>query len=755
MALTVRPKRSYTASAVPSGLLAGEVAINAADKKVYVGSADGLSSILVCSLALSDHTGTTDNVTQGSTNKYYADSLARAALSSAATGLTYTSATGVISLTSGYSIPTTASQTNWDSAYTQRLQWDGGSTNLVASTARTSLGATTVGGNLLTLTNPSAITFPRINADNTISALDAATFRTAIGAGTSSTSGTVTSVAALTLGTTGTDLSSTIATGTTTPVITLNVPTASATNRGALSASDFTNFNTAYTNRITSLTTTGSSGAATLTTNVLNIPSYTLSGLGGQASSTNLTSLAGLSYVSASFVKMTAAGTFGLDTSTYLTANQSITLSGDVTGTGTTAISTTLATVAIAKGGTGQTTQQAAINALTGTQSSGKYVRSDGTNSTLASIQAADVPTLNQNTSGSSGSCTGNSATATKSTNLIGGNSTTLLGAVPYQSNTDTTSLLSPNTTTTKNFLSQTGTGTNGAAPAWSTVSKSDVGLGSVENTALSTWAGSSNITTLGTISTGTWSGTSVALNKGGTNAALTAAAGGVVYSTASAMAITAAGTAGQLLSSNGSSAPSWTNSPGVPTGSLMPYAGSAAPTGYLLCDGSSVSSSTYLALHAVISNTYGGSAYTGGAGLNFTLPDLRGRLPMGAGTGLGLNASGTGAPSGTAQTARTRGQWLGEETHLLSTSEMPSHNHTANTGSAGSHSHTPAGSIGNVGLGTNNLAVAGGSQWGFSSTATITNTVGNHQHTISAEGGGSRHAIIPPVVILNYIIKT
>ena len=57
------------------------------------------------------------------------------------------------------------------------------------------------------------------------------------------TGGTVTSVAALTLGTTGTDLSSTVANGTTTPVITLNVPTASATNRGALSAADWTTFN--------------------------------------------------------------------------------------------------------------------------------------------------------------------------------------------------------------------------------------------------------------------------------------------------------------------------------------------------------------------------------------------------------------------------------------------------------------------------------------------------------------------------------
>jgi hypothetical protein len=57
------------------------------------------------------------------------------------------------------------------------------------------------------------------------------------------TVGTVTSVAALTIGTTGTNITSTVANGTTTPVITLNVPTASATNRGALSAADWTTFN--------------------------------------------------------------------------------------------------------------------------------------------------------------------------------------------------------------------------------------------------------------------------------------------------------------------------------------------------------------------------------------------------------------------------------------------------------------------------------------------------------------------------------
>jgi len=78
--------------------------------------------------------------------------------------------------------------------------------------------------------------------------------------------GTVTSVAALTLGTTGTDLTSTVANGTTTPVITLNVPTASATNRGVLSSTDWTTFNNKGSGTVTSVTGTApvvSSGGTT------------------------------------------------------------------------------------------------------------------------------------------------------------------------------------------------------------------------------------------------------------------------------------------------------------------------------------------------------------------------------------------------------------------------------------------------------------------------------------------------------------
>ena len=71
---------------------------------------------------------------------------------------------------------------------------EGGTGASSASGARTNLGATTLGANLFTITNPSAVTFPQFNADNTVTALDAASFRTAIGAG--SGGGTVTAVTA-------------------------------------------------------------------------------------------------------------------------------------------------------------------------------------------------------------------------------------------------------------------------------------------------------------------------------------------------------------------------------------------------------------------------------------------------------------------------------------------------------------------------------------------------------------------------------
>ena len=70
----------------------------------------------------------------------------------------------------------------------------------------------------------------------------------------------------------------------------------------------------------------------------------------------------------------------------------------------------------------------------------------------------------------------------------------------------------------------------------------------------------------------------------------------------------------------------------GVPVGTIMPFAGSAAPYGYLLCDGSEQEISKYLALYNVIGNIYG-TAFRGQqipTSLTFVLPDMRGRFPLG-----------------------------------------------------------------------------------------------------------------------------
>jgi hypothetical protein len=92
------------------------------------------------------------------------------------------------------------------------------------------------------------------------------------------TGGTVTSVAALTLGITGTDVSSTVANGTTTPVITLNLPSSSATNRGLLTAADWTTFNSKGSGTVTSVGWTG--GIVSVATGTTT-PAFTIAGTSG------------------------------------------------------------------------------------------------------------------------------------------------------------------------------------------------------------------------------------------------------------------------------------------------------------------------------------------------------------------------------------------------------------------------------------------------------------------------------------------
>ena len=147
--------------------------------------------------------------------------------------------------------------------------------------------------------------------------------------------GSVTSVAALTLGTSGTDLNSSVANGTTTPVITLNVPNSSATNRGALSSADWSTFNGKQ-NSIT-LTTTGSSGASTLIGSTLNIPNYG-DALSGYLPLTGGTLTGALSGTTSTFTGTTESGVVkGIATSGFGVSGQA-TSGNAVNGNATTGV---------------------------------------------------------------------------------------------------------------------------------------------------------------------------------------------------------------------------------------------------------------------------------------------------------------------------------------------------------------------------------------------------------------------------------
>jgi hypothetical protein len=215
-------------------------------------------------------------------------------------------------------------------------------------------GLTTSGG---PVTGSGTITFAGTLAiaNGGTGAITAGSALTALGAyaasnpsGYTSNTGTVTSVAALTLGTTGTDVSSTVANGTTTPVITLNIPTASATNRGALSATDWTTFNNKGSGTVTSVTGTSpvvSSGGAT--------PAISLAASYGDTQNP-------FASKTANYVLAAPNGTAGAPTFRAIVAADIPTLNQNTTGTA----SNVTGTVAVANGGTGATTAGAALTNL-------------------------------------------------------------------------------------------------------------------------------------------------------------------------------------------------------------------------------------------------------------------------------------------------------------------------------------------------------------------------------------------------------
>lgn len=152
-------------------------------------------------------------------------------------------------------------------------------------------------------------------------------------------------------------------------------------------------------------------------------------------------------------------------------------------------------------------------------------------------------------------------------------------------------------------------------------------------------------------------------------------------------------------------------------TGVVKMFAGSAAPSGYLMCDGSAVSRTTYAALFGVIGTAWG----AGDGSTTFNLPDMGGRVPVGVGTATG--AAGA--------TAHTLGQKAGEETHTLTAAEIAAHTHPTSQGGGGVYMYG----------GAQNYGPAAGSVAAWQSLLVNANT------------GGGAHNNMQPYVGMNYII--
>ena len=168
-----------------------------------------------------------------------------------------------------------------------------------------------------------------------------------------------------------------------------------------------------------------------------------------------------------------------------------------------------------------------------------------------------------------------------------------------------------------------------------------------------------------------------------------------------------------------------------IEAGRIAETARSSAPAGWLMCDGSAVSRTTYADLFAAIGTTFG----TGNGSTTFNVPDRRGRVGVGVDSG-SVNITGATALALT----------QGEQNHTLGTSEMPVHNHTATDSG---HLH---------GIQWQNAVYTAGGLPVVSAFNTGPNTATTNGAsaviTVGNAGSGGPHNNMQPTITMNYQIK-
>ena len=190
----------------------------------------------------------------------------------------------------------------------------------------------------------------------------------------------------------------------------------------------------------------------------------------------------------------------------------------------------------------------------------------------------------------------------------------------------------------------------------------------------------------------------------------------------------------------NASDAYAWQQtSPSPPTGAIVAYAAATAPIGWLLCDGTAVSRTTYATLFALISTTYG----VGDGSTTFNVPNLKSRFPI------GLDAADAAMDA--------LGETGGAKTVTLTGAEsgVPVHAH-ANTLAADASTHDH-----DFGNASNTTTTGGGNRLTNVTGTAETETGGSHTHTLTggvtdntAAAAASAHNNLPPYLTLNFVIK-